>query len=314
MRFGVAIRSSVIPVLAASERGRELRRLALAAEESGFDSIWVPDRTVFPEDIAVRYPGRFGAPGSIPDSQQVLEPVTAMSFLAGSTSRIKLGFNVLVLPFRNPVLNAKMVTTLDILSGGRVIFGVGVGWMPEEFEAMSASYEDRGALTDEHIEMFKALCTGNVAEYDGRHFQVSGKVFYPKPLQKPYPPIWIGGKSRAALRRVARLGDGWLPIGLTPEEIATGGRVLRRLCEEAGRDPDTAKLGLNLSMSIGEPQRSPGGERVPLTGQVADIIDDVHRYRDAGLELLVISMTQVESGASLDGVKRFAQEVAPIFS
>ena len=140
MRFGVAIRSSVIPGPPEHERGEELRRLALAAEDSGFDSIWVPDRTVFPQDIATRYPGRFGAPGSVPDSQQVLEPVTAMSYLAGSTSRIKLGFNVLVLPFRNPVLNAKMVTTLDVLSGGRVIFGVGVGWMPEEFEAMGASY------------------------------------------------------------------------------------------------------------------------------------------------------------------------------
>ena len=314
MRFGVALRSSVVPGLPASERGEELRRLALAAEDSGFDSIWVPDRTVFPTDIATRYPGRFGAPGSIPDSQQVLEPMTAMSFLAGSTSRIKLGFNVLVLPFRNPVLNAKMITTLDVLSGGRVIFGVGVGWMPEEFEAMSASYGERGALTDEHIEMFKALCASEVAEYDGRHFHLSKKVFYPRPLQKPHRPIWIGGKSRAALRRVARLGDGWLPIGLTPDEVAKGGQVLRQLCEEAGRDPGTAKLGLNTGVNIGEPQRSPDGERVPLTGQVADIIDDVRRYRDAGLELLVISMTQVESDASLDGMKRYAEEVAPGFS
>jgi probable F420-dependent oxidoreductase len=313
MRFGVAIRSSVIPGLPASERGEELRRLALAAEDSGFDSIWVPDRTVFPTDISTRYPDRYGASGSIPDSQQVLEPVTAMSFLAGSTSRIKLGFNVLVLPFRNPVLNAKMVTTLDVLSGGRVIFGVGVGWMPEEFEAMSASYADRGALTDEHIEMFKALCAGEVAEYAGRHFSISERVFYPKPLQKPHPPIWIGGKSRAALRRVARLGDGWLPIGLTPDEVVKGGQALRRLCEEADRDPDTPKLGLNMSMNIGEPQRSPDGERVPLTGQVTDIIDDVRRYRDAGLELLVISMTWVEPAASLDGMKRFAEEVAPKF-
>ena len=314
MRFGVAIRSSVIPGVPASERGKELLRLALAAEDSGFDSIWVPDRTVFPTDIASRYPGRFGEPGSIPDSQQVLEPVTAMSFLAGSTTRIKLGFNVLVLPFRNPVLNAKMVTTLDVLSGGRVIFGVGVGWMPEEFEAMSASYEDRGALTDEHIEMFKALCAGETAEYDGRHFHVSEKVFYPKPLQKPHPPIWIGGKSRAALRRVARLGDGWLPIGNTPAEMAEGGKYLRRLCEELGRDPETAKLGLNMAMNIGEPRRAPGGERVPLTGRVADIIDDVRRYRDAGLELLVISMTGMDSASSLDGMKRFAEEVAPKFS
>ena len=113
---------------------------------------------------------------------------------------------------------------------------------------------------------------------------------------------------------MARLGDGWLPIGLTPDEVSKGGQVLRRLCEEVGRDPDTAKLGLNMSMNIGEPQRSPDGERVPLTGHVADIIDDVQQYRDAGLELLVISMTRVESAASLDGIKRFADEVGPKFS
>ena len=215
MRFGVVIKSSFIAGELLEARGQQLRRMAMMAEGLGYESIWVPDRTVFPKDIAARYP-QFGPEGEILDSQQVLEPITLMSFLAGHTATIKLGFNVVILPFRNPVLNAKMIATLDVLSGGRVIFGVGVGWMPEEFKAMGASWEDRGTVTDEHIEMFKALCSDGGAEYQGKHFQTSGKIFYPKPLQRPHPPIWVGGKSRISLRRVARLGQGWLPIGNQP--------------------------------------------------------------------------------------------------
>ena len=313
MRFGVAIKSSFIAGEPLEARGQQLRRMAMAAEGLGYESIWVPDRTVFPEDIAALYP-QFGPVGQIPDSQQVLEPLVSMSFLAGSTGTIKLGFNVVILPFRNPVLNAKMIATLDVLSGGRVIFGVGVGWMPEEFEAMGASWEDRGTVTDEHIEMFKALCADGVAEYQGKHFQTSGKIFYPKPLQRPHPPIWVGGKSRIALRRVARLGHGWLPIGNTPAEIAKGGKYLREQCEVLGRDPDTVELGLNISPAFGEPQMSPEGERVPLTGDTEQVRDDVRRYQKAGLDFMLLSTTRMDAGPAIEALRQFADEVAPEFS
>ena len=214
MKFGVGLKTARTRGLSPQAQVDDLKRLALAAEELGFDSVWVPDRTVFPPDIAARYPdGGYGPKGSIPDSQLVLEPHTVLSFLAGATSKIGLGFSVLVLPFRNPVVNAKRVTTLDVLSNGRVLFGVGVGWMPEEFEGVDASFPDRGALTDEHIELFKALCTEDSVEYRGEHFQITGQVLYPKPQQQPHPPIWVGGSTRAAVRRTGtyrrRLAAQW---------------------------------------------------------------------------------------------------------
>ena len=291
MKLGVSIKSSVIPGIHPADRAGHLVRLAQAAEGLGLDSIWVPDRTVFPTDIAARYPGRFGPGPDIPVSQQVMEPITTMSYLAGVTSSVKLGFGVVVLPFRHPVLNAKMVTTLDVLSGGRVLFGVGVGWMPEEFEGMRASYANRGAVTDEHIEMFKALCAGT--DYSGKHFSISDKIFYPKPVQQPHPPVWVGGSSRAAIHRAARLGDGWLPNRLTPEEVGRGRQYLRAACEKMGRDPDEVVLGVCASLA---------GGRGIVRGKL-------HEYRDAGVEYLVASMSGLDTEAAIAAMSILAEEL-----
>ena len=246
-----------------------------------------------------------------PRGQDVLEPMTALSFVAGNTRTLKLGFSVQVLPFRHPVLNAKMITTLDVLSGGRVIFGVGVGWMPEEFEGMAADFKTRGSVTNEHIEMFKALCTEEAPEYNGEHFQISGKRFFPRPVQKPHPPIWVGGITLPAIRRAARLGDGWLPIGLSPEELAAQRLVLRRLCEENGRVPDSVLVALSLPLHLGEPLITADGERQPLTGEPSEIVDDIHRYRDAGLEYLVLSVPSKDREYTVEAIGRFAEEVVP---
>ena len=292
MNLGLSIRSAAIPGVPLADRAAHLVRLAQEAERLGFDSIWVPDRTVFPTDIAARYPARFGSGPPIPDSQQVLEPITTMSFLAGVTSRIRLGFSVVVLPFRHPVLNAKMVATLDVLSGGRVIFGAGVGWMPEEFEGMGAPFADRGTVTDEHIEMFKALCTGYPASYSGRHFAIDDKVFYPKPIQQPHPPVWIGGVSRAAVRRAARLGDGWLPNGMSPGDVEEARARLHAACERAGRSPGDVVMAASASLPTG----APGETR-----------DTLRAYRDAGAEYLVASMSGAGTGEAMSDMAVIAE-------
>ena len=311
MKFGVAVTTSVCPATEAEAQADYVTRLAPVIEDAGYDSIWVSDRTVFPSDLAARYPETYGPGRSNPDAQNVLEALTVLSYVAGATRRARLGISVLVLPFRNPVLNAKMVTTLDVLTGGRVIFGVGVGWMPEEFAAMGASYPNRGALTDEHIEMFKALCAGGTPEYRGRHFQIDGMTFFPKPVQRPHPPIWVGGNTRAALRRTARLGDNWHCIRLTPGEIADGTRTLRRLCEEYGRDPDSVSVSLRTTVQIGEAQRVENGERVPLTGDADQIIDDLREYQEVGLEYVVLSVAAESTEATTNAVQRFADQIAP---
>lgn len=311
MKYGVAVTTSVTPAVTEAAQSELIHRLTPVIEEAGYDSIWVSDRTVYPADLVERYPDRFGPGGHPPEGQNILEAMTALSFIAGATKTLRLGISVLVLPFRNAVLNAKMITTLDVLSGGRVIHGVGVGWMPEEFEAMNAPYEPRGPLTDEHIEIYKVLCTQDVPEYHGQHLHTSGMLFYPKPVQKPYPPIWVGGNSRAALRRTARLADGWHPIRLTTQQMSDGRETLRQLCQEYGRDPDSVEVTYRTTVYLGDRQTTESGERVPMTGDVNEIIDDIRRYRDAGMEYFVFSTGSKDIDSMVDDVKRFADEIVP---
>ena len=311
MKFGLSATFALALGAPPEEQGAYACRLASLCEEVGLDSIWFADRTVYPVDLAERYPDRWGPGKSDPGGQNVLEPVTALSFIAGRTQKITLGFSVLILPFRHPVLNAKMVTTLDVLSGGRVVFGGGLGWMREEFEAMGADFAERGRVTDEHLEMFKALCTQETASYSGRHFGISGKTFYPKPVQRPHPPIWIGGSSRAAMRRAARLGDVWFPIGVAPDDLAARLPALRRMCEDNGRPPGSVGVAMGLSLELDRPRTEGAGVRAPLSGSSTEIRDDLRRYRDAGVDHAVFSIPSRDWSHTEDSIRRLAEEIAP---
>src|SRR5258708_38099933 len=196
-----------------------LRGLAQAAEDLGFDSVWLSDHVVIPEHIASSYPyspdGRFPTPAT----QPYLEPLAGLGYMAGATRRIRLGTHVLILPYRHPLLTAKMVATLDILSGGRIDLGIGVGWMREEFEALGLEervFTRRGAATAEQFKILKTVWTEDVASFEGEFYRFDRLGALPHPLQKPYPPIWVGGHSPAALRRTARYGDGSLPSAVSP--------------------------------------------------------------------------------------------------
>ncbi len=309
MKFGVAATTSVTPAVTAGAQADYVLRMTEAIEGAGFDSVWVSDRTLFPADLVRRYPGQFGPGKASPEAQNVLESLATLSFVGGSTRRLRLGVSVLVLPFRNPLLNAKMITTLDVLSGGRVIYGVGVGWMPEEFASMGAPYRKRGALTDEHIEIFKAACAQEVPEYRGEHFRTSGMVFFPRPVQQPHPPIWVGGNSRFALRRSVRLGDAWHGIRLSPRQVGTARQDLDRICRAEGRDPRTVGVTLRHTLVLGDARYDGNGERLHLTGTAAQVRDDVRRYREAGLDYLVLSVDAPSTRETLDAVRRFADEI-----
>lgn len=311
MRFGIAITNPVNPAVAPAAQADYVRRMALASEESGYDSVWVVERTVFPVDLPKRHPEMFGPHHSKLESQNVLEPVTVLAAVAGMTSRVKLGFTVLILPFRHPVLNAKMVTTLDAMSNGRVIFGVGIGWLREEFEGMSAPYETRAEVSDEHIEMYKALCTKEVANFKGKHFSISGQVFYPKPIQRPYPPIWVGGKTDAAVRRAAKHGDGWDPIWLTTEEFPKKLKLLRELTAANGRPRNAVTTAMTINMHWGEAHRDKNGRRMELTGTTRQLIDDLRAYKDLGLEHIIIMPAANRTGDAVSRVRRLADEVIP---
>ena len=309
MKFGVAVTTSVTPAVTAGAQADYVRRMTEVIEDAGFDSAWVSDRTLFPADLAQRYPDQFGPGKASPDAQNVLEALATLSYVGGAARRLRLGVSVLVLPFRNPLLNAKMITTLDVLSGGRVIYGVGVGWMPEEFASMGTPYRKRGALTDEHIRIFKAVCAEDVPEYRGRHFRTSGMVFFPRPVQRPHPPIWVGGNSRYALRRSVRLGDAWHGIRLSPRQVRESRQDLAQICRAEGRDPRTVGITLRHTLVWGEARFNGNGERIHLTGTPAQVRDDVHRYQEAGLEYLVLSVDASSTRETLDAVHRFADQV-----
>lgn len=304
MKFGIAATTSVTPAVTGPAQADYVRRMVQTAEECGYDSVWVSDRTVYPRDLAERYPEQFGPGKADPESENVLEAVSTLSYIAGVTSRVRVGMSVLVLPFRHPVLNAKMLTTLDVLSGGRLIVGVGTGGMPEEFAAMGAEFSDRGRDTDEHIEAFKTLCRGG--DYSGRLGDSTGMRLFPEPVQKPHPPIWIGGNSGAAQRRAARLGDGWHPNRLTPDEVSAGRSALDDLCREQGREPADVSLSLRATLVLGRSQQDATGSRMPLTGSEGEIRDDLRRYEDAGLDYLVLSIDEPTENATANTAMEFA--------
>ncbi len=181
---------------------------AQLAEERDFHSLWVPEHVLFFRDYDSHYP--YAEDGRIPgDPDGVLDPFSALTFVAAHTSRIRLGTGICIVPQRHPVYTAKQVADLDYLSGGRVDFGIGVGWLAEEFDALGIPFEDRGPRTDECLAAMKALWAGDPAEHAGERFAFSGALMNPKPVQRPHPPILVGGESRPAFRRVARHAQGW---------------------------------------------------------------------------------------------------------
>ena len=307
MQFGV-----VLPNMGSIVRPDDLSRLAQRVEDLAYDSLWVSDHVVLPLNIESRYP--YSSRGIFPFQAQedILEPVTAITFLAGATQHIRLGISVLILPYRHPVLNTKMLTTLDVLSGGRTILGVGVGWMSEEFEALDADYEHRGRITDEHIKIFKVLCTQQEPTFEGEYYRVKGIGFSPKPPQKPHPPIWVGGNTGPAMRRAASLGDGWHAVNMRPAQFAEGRDEVFRLRSEYGLETDRFQVSLRTSLQV---TAEPLGEgRTPLTGTCRQIEEDIRRYEEAGAEYLVLGPRGANIDEVLSTIERFAEGVMPKLS
>lgn len=215
-----------------------LRAVGRRVEERGFESVWVPEHVVLFEEYASSYP--YSPDGKMPGPADtgMLEPLTALTYLAAVTDRIRLGTAICLVPQRNPVYTAKQVTDLDNLSGGRVDFGVGIGWLREEFEALAVPFERRGQRTDDHLAVMHALWTQEVSEYHGELYDLPPCSMYPKPVQTPHPPIHVGGESDAALRRVARVGQGWFSFNRLPGDLAEPLARLDRVLADHDRDRD----------------------------------------------------------------------------
>ncbi|MYF49992.1 MAG: LLM class F420-dependent oxidoreductase [Gammaproteobacteria bacterium] len=207
---------------------------AQMVEAAGFDAIWVPEHVIFFPEYESRYP--YSANGRIPgEPEGILDPFAALTYIAAHTKRVRLGTGICLVPQRNPVYTARMVADLDYLSSGRVDFGVGIGWLKEEFDNLQMDFGTRARRTVEYIEVMRALWSPGLAAYEGETYQLAPCQFNPKPVQSPHPPIFFGGESEPALRRVASHGDGWYGFNLSPEAFAERLSRLDALLAEAGR-------------------------------------------------------------------------------
>ena len=244
-----------------------------------------------------------------------------MSYLAGQTSTARLLTSVMVLPHRPPVLAAKALASIDVLSGGRLTVGCGAGWMREEFGVLGApSYDERGAVAGEYVRAFKELWTAEKPAFEGRYVRFADLTFEPKPVQKPHPPIWFGGESPAALRRAATLGDGWYPIGSNPshlvdtvERLSDALGRLRRYAEAAGRDPSQIDVAYSAGWYDDRgPKITPDGERRIFTGSPEQVTADIRAFEEIGVRHMMLGLQTGTLEATFERMERFASEVAPL--
>ena len=295
-----------------------LTKLVVEGEAMGFDYATFSDHVVIPTDIAAKYPysntGEFPAGARAERHEQLIE----MAFVAAKTKKLRLVSSVMVVPHRPAVLTAKMLSTIDVLSGGRLVLGIGAGWMKEEFEAIQApDFAERGKVTDEYIKAFIELWSNPKPKFAGKHVRFANILLEPKPVQKPHPPIWVGGESGPALRRTAQLGDAWYPIGTNPANpLDSLARFkaqvarLRKMTQEAGRKPDAVELALRCTV-YGEsvPAKAGDGERRLFAGKPAEIAADIKALRDVGVGHLDIGFGGTTVEAMLGEMQKFRKDV-----
>ncbi len=296
--------------------------MARRAEELGFAHLSLSDHLVVPRSIDSRYP--YSASGTWPGaaSGDCFEQFTELAWLAAITDKVRLITAVAVIPYRAAMHTAKIVATIDVLSKGRMVLGAGAGWMKEEFEAINTPpFEERGRVTDEWLQAFKILWTEENPRFQGRHVKFENVSFQPKPIQKPHPPIWVGGESPPAVRRTVRYGDAWFPIGNnpqhpldTPARLKAGIEKLHQAAEQNGRDPKTIGLVYYAGwFDEAKPAaRLESGERHILTGSAAELAQDIAALSALGVSDLVLNFQRDTLEKSLASMQRFMAEVRPL--
>jgi len=293
-------------------------RIAQEGEALGYDYLTLTDHIVLPNLRVPGYPysesGEFFSEGP----EHRFEQLMTAAYIAAKTSRIRLVLAVMVVAHRPAVLAAKMLATIDVLSSGRLVVGVGAGWLQAEFDAVvTTPFAARGAVTDEYLKAFRVLWTEEMPRANGRWVKFDGIVFAPKPVQRPHPPIWVGGESAPALRRAAGLGDAWYPIGSNNKHLLdtlpryrAGIARLRRFTAETGRDP--AAVGLTYRVKrYGEavPDKASDGERRLFSGATADIAGDLQALRALGVTAVDIDFERPDCESSIAEMRRFKEEV-----
>ena len=297
MQFGVTI-----PNNWGIDDPRQVLAMGPLAEALGYDSVWVMDHVLNTGYIRERLGGK-----------PYYHPLATLSHLAATTKRVGLGTSVLVLPYHNPVELAKYAATLDQMSGGRVILGVGAGALTEEFEALGVPFRQRGVLTNECMAIMRELWTNPDPSYRSERWNLVGFKFAPKPSQRPGIPLWVGGSSPGAWRRAATMGDGWHPTGMTPEAFRAGREEVRRLATAAGRNPDSLTMSIRLEVEVGGTASSQrAANRARLTGDNPDqMIAAIRAYQRAGVEHIVLALNSGDIASITALMAGIAQKVVP---
>ncbi len=265
---------------------------AQTAEQCGFYSLWAPEHVVLIDNYLSKYPyskdGRLPMPTTKID---ILDPYIALTYAAALTKTIRLGTGISLIPERSPVVTAKEIASLDKLSGGRFDLGVGVGWLEEEFAAVQVPWDRRGDRTREYLQAMKNLWTEEISEFKGEFCSFPKVRMYPKPVQKPYPPIVFGGESTPALKRVAEIGDGWFGVNVTPEDAAAKIARIKQYAQAAGRG--SVKFSFAISPGIGSPIE----------------MDMVKRYRDAGVDQVIAGGIPSDPTQAKAEIERLAEKL-----
>jgi len=303
-RFG-----ALLPNLGGFPDPSSVETFAVRMEELGYAYLFTGDHVALPVVPESRYVGSSTGVAEFSSESDIYEALTLITYLAGVTRAVRIGIAVQILPYRNPILNAKMITTLDVLCGGRFVLGVGVGWCEEEFEALGADFAHRGSVVDEQIEIFKQASSGEEISFKGRHYEVTGTRLLPRPAQLPHPPLWIGGISRVARRRAALLGDGWYPIRLSPAEVGAGLNEILERRSEHGLPTAGYAVTVGIPVHFG-PEPLPGAFSAAIQGGPDEMAEQLAAYEAAGVGLFVVRSSSNEFERVCEDMERFATLVA----
>jgi probable F420-dependent oxidoreductase len=273
------------------------------AEDLGFDSVWVTDHILVPQTLEIIY------------RDHMLDPLALLSHVAAITKRVRIGTSVIILPYRNPIVVAKMLATIDQLSAGRLIFGAAVGWMEPELAALGAPFGERGAFGDECLRLIKALWTQEKVSFEGRYFNFADMQASPRPVQQPHPPIWVGGNSPRARRRVAELGDGWHATAMPLDSLTAGVADVRNkwaLRQRTGEPLVSMRIPCAIEGVANEVLHYPARPgRDSLTGSISAIVDRLGAYRDLGVSHLALELSTQSHEATFASLEVLAMHIRP---
>ena len=293
MRIGYGL-----PVGGPAAGPEELIQVAQRAEELGYDSVWVWERVIYPVEPQVPYVA--SPDGSYPDIfKRALDPLDTLTFVAAHTNRVALGTSVINMPYYNPVLLARRITTIDILSGGRVRLGLGLGWSKDEFDVIGRPMKNLDRLADEFLSVLKTVWTTDPSEHHGEFYQLPKSIIQAKPVQQPHPPIYLAAYSPGGLNRAARLADGWTPVGIPLDGMKEMYEGLRSMAREAGRNPDDVELIVRANFTLSDEPL--GDERFVFYGSSDEIKSDIEAVREMGAAEIILDPSFSPDGTSVKG-------------